>query len=60
MTLVGLACSSPLEPGIVEQVEYLVKRQKADVTITDTGGNNAVRDHQRKNYLTENLTMKFC
>ena len=45
----GLACSSPLEPGIVEQVEYLVKRQKADVTITDTGGNNAVRNHQRKN-----------
>ena len=60
MTLVGLACSSPLEPGIVEQVEYLVKRQKADVTITDTGGNNAVRNQQRKNYLTENLKMKFC
>ena len=56
----GLACSSPLEPGIVEQVEYLVKRQKADVTITDTGGNNAVRNQQRKNYLTENLKMKFC
>ena len=38
----GLACSSPLEAGIVEQVEYLVNRHKADVTITDTNGNNAV------------------
>ncbi len=42
MTLVALACSSPLEDGIVEQIEYLVKRQKADVTIKDANDNNAV------------------
>ncbi len=42
MSLVGLACCSPLEGGIVEQVEYLVKKQKADVTLTDIAGNNAV------------------
>ena len=38
----NLACRSPLEGGIVEQIEYLVKKQKADVTITDTAGNTPV------------------
>ena len=42
MTLVNLACRSPLEGGIVEQIEYLVKKQKADVTISDTAGNTPV------------------
>ena len=38
----NLACRSPLEGGIVEQIEYLVKKQKADVTIADTAGNTPV------------------
>ena len=42
MTLVNLACRSPLDGGIVEQIEYLVKKQKADVTIADTSGNTPV------------------
>ncbi len=39
MTLVSLACSSPLEEGIVSQIDYLVNKQKADVTINDTDKN---------------------
>ncbi len=39
MTLVSLACSSPLEEGIVSQIDYLVNKQKADVSINDTDKN---------------------
>jgi len=38
MTLVAIACASPLTEGIVEQLEYLVDKFKADCTITDITG----------------------
>jgi len=42
MTLVSLACSSPLVDGIVDQISYLVVTKNADCTIADADGMNAV------------------
>ena len=42
LTLVAIACSSPLEEGIVEQVEYLVEKRGAHTTICDLKGNSPV------------------
>ena len=45
MTLLSVACSSPLVDGIVEQIEYLVKTKHADCTLTDANNANAVRSY---------------
>jgi len=42
MTLVHMACSSSLEEGIVEQLEYLVVKKSADCTLMDDSNANAV------------------
>lgn len=42
MTLVSLACSSPLIDGIVDQITYLVITKNADCTIADASNMNAV------------------
>lgn len=42
MTLVSMACASPLVEGIVDQVKYLVETKKADCTLTDARDANAV------------------
>lgn len=42
MTLVSIAASSRLQPGLSEQIDYLVKEKEADPTITDIEGYNAV------------------
>ena len=42
MTLVAMACGSPLEEGVLEQVEYLINEKGADCTIPDVHGNTPV------------------
>ena len=40
MTLLAIACGSPLEEGIVEQIKYLVDKKGADCSIKDVSGNS--------------------
>lgn len=40
MTLIAIACGSPLQSGIVEQIKYLVEKKGADCTINDVNGNS--------------------
>lgn len=42
MTLVSIAASSRLQPGLEDQISYLVKEKKADPTIPDIEGYTAV------------------
>lgn len=42
MTLVSIAASSRLQPGLEKEVDYLVKEKGADPKITDINGFNAV------------------
>ena len=46
MTLVAIACSTPIEEAILDQLKYLVTDKKADCTIKDVGDATPVsRDH---------------
>lgn len=42
MTLVSIAAASRLQPGLCEQIDYLVKEKGADPTITDIDGFSAL------------------
>lgn len=42
MTLVSMACASPLVEGIVDQIKYLIETKNADCTLTDASDCNAV------------------
>jgi hypothetical protein len=42
MTLVSVACGSPLVEGIVDQIKYLVETKNADCKLVDAGGSTAV------------------
>ena len=42
MTLVSIAAASRLQPGLEDQISYLVKDKKADPTIPDIEGYTAV------------------
>ena len=44
MTLVAIACSSPLAEGIEENLNYLVEKFKADCTIPDLTGKTPVSE----------------
>ena len=38
-----IACSSPLVPGLEKQIEDMVLKRGADVTLQDKKGNTCVR-----------------
>ena len=42
MTLVAIACASPLEEGLYDQLDYLINKKSADCTIADVQGNTPV------------------
>ena len=55
MTLVAMACGSPLEDGILEQVEYLINEKGADCTIPDVHGNTPVSKATQSSVSTATL-----
>ncbi|XP_074658150.1 poly [ADP-ribose] polymerase tankyrase-like [Tubulanus polymorphus] len=57
MTLLMLAAGSPLEDDLLEQVEYLIKEQKADNTLLDVSDNNVLH-HLAINHVGYGLNEK--
>lgn len=51
--MVALACASPLDDGLVDDIEYLVKKKKADCTIVDVAENTPVNNNCDNNSLKQ-------
>lgn len=57
--MVALACASPLDDGLVDDIEYLVKKKKADCTIVDVAENTPVNNYCDNNSLKQFFRMKM-